>query len=297
MQLLVIGADTQIVRALSLLCREAGYDFIALPTDSDGFIVSDEFKKALAASKPDFVINASLYPSYLLAEANPQLVDKVNHLMPIDLATICCAASIPMVQISDTFVFDGKKEGLYQEDDEPKPVSAYGKALLAGENAVKITCPQHIILRTGNVFSQWGENDLTRILGLAKKAEPIVVAEGLKGCPTPAADVARVVIAMLQQLQCGSNTWGTFHYCSSDATTAYDFADAVLSVLSQHIGGIDKEVTTVSLDSDISLSLQPTNAVMSCKKILNTYGIKQRAWRSGLTAVIKDVYPELPEVG
>jgi len=295
--LLVIGANRQIANALRVRADAEGYVTEAIETDASGFLSGDELKAKLACNKPNYVINVSLYPAYQQAEADIAGAEKINTAMLAELAKVSDAAGIPFIQLSDAHIFDGKKDGPYIEEDEPRPMGVYGRTLLEGEQQIRALCPNHIILRTGLIFSQWGENYFTEIIKAAKNPEPMVVPAGIKGCPTPAGDVARVVFAIIKQLNCGCNTWGTFHYCSSDVTNSYDFVDAVLSILSQQVGSIEKDITSVPLEDEPSLALYPVNSVLACKKILHAYGIKQRSWRSGLKAMIKEVCPEhSPEV-
>jgi dTDP-4-dehydrorhamnose reductase len=61
-----------------------------------------------------------------------------------------CGATL--LHVSTDYVFDGTKPGPYDETDEPRPVSVYGRAKLAGERFVVATLPEHFVVRTGYVF-------------------------------------------------------------------------------------------------------------------------------------------------
>ena len=296
MQLLLIGAKSQVGRSLAQLIESEDMGFTTLDTDADGYLSIQTVRDELKRSPADYLINTSLYIHYPQSEQHLDAVERVNYQMLADLAELSQSESIPLIQLSDTTVFDGLKDGLYGEEDELSPLGVYGKALLRGEQAIQASCPAHVILRAGAVFSQWGENYLTRVLEDAKGKGALIVPDSIKGCPTPAADVARVIIAMLKQMDCDSQTWGTFHYCSSDATSSFDFVEAVLSALSHHVGSMEREIKSIPMNEEASLTVHPVNSVMLCRKILDTFGIKQHPWRSGLTAIINDVYSDLPQV-
>jgi len=188
-------------------------------------------------------------------------------------------------------VFDGDKSAPYQEGDAEAPFDAFGEAMLQLEEAVAANAGRFVILRTASIFSSTGNNLLTQIIRLAEQRKTLVFDPSLSGCPTCANDFARVIIAILLQLRCGADSWGLYHYTSSDVTSGYQFAEAVLAIASQfdrelHLEHVQLEERAV--EDPEHLQIDPV--VVACHKLLNTFGIKQRPWRSQLTFTVRNFF-------
>ena len=61
----------------------------------------------------------------------------VNSKAPEILAKTARLLDIPMIHYSTDYVFDGKKNGCYYEDDETNPINFYGESKLLGEKAIE----------------------------------------------------------------------------------------------------------------------------------------------------------------
>ena len=71
----------------------------------------------IARERPDLVVNAAAYTAVDKAESEPAVAHAVNALGAEAVARACAAHSIPIIQISTDYVFDGMKDGPYVEDD------------------------------------------------------------------------------------------------------------------------------------------------------------------------------------
>ena len=97
--------------------------------------------------QPDVIINAIALISSEKCEANPLLAEQANAEIPAVLATAASHVGARIVQISTDAVF-GQPGSNFTEDDDPHPISIYGKTKLQGERAVAELAPKHLILRT-----------------------------------------------------------------------------------------------------------------------------------------------------
>ena len=57
----------------------------------------------------------------------------INNLAVENLANICFEKSIQLIHISTDYVFDGKKNTPYNENDRTNPINYYGYSKLEGE--------------------------------------------------------------------------------------------------------------------------------------------------------------------
>jgi len=179
-------------------------------------------------------------------------------------------------------VFSGQQLAAYRETDQPDAQISYGAMRWAGEQAVIEHCPRHLILRTGELFSSLGPNVLTNLLDAWRATGSASVSARYHFCPTAVRDAARVILALLQQLSCGIEPWGIYHYCGTDAVSYRDFARLVKQIIESQ-----PDLDLVMEMQEIAEGLPPLSWTMDCGKIRDTFGIKQHAWRAGLTSGVK----------
>ncbi|MDQ4023895.1 MAG: SDR family oxidoreductase [Actinomycetota bacterium] len=91
-------------------------------------------ERAVAAVRPDAVVNCIGIVKQLRAAHDPIASISVNSLFPHRLAELCGAAGARLIQISTDCVFSGRSGG-YTEADIPDPVDLYGRSKLLGEVA------------------------------------------------------------------------------------------------------------------------------------------------------------------
>lgn len=184
---------------------------------------------------------------------------------------------------SDAMVFDGSEGKRFQEGDEPKPASAVGQALYQREKLLQSDLPQHLIMRLGLLFSESGHHGVLSLLERFRQHNTLPLNHAELHCPTHVRDAARVIAAVLDQLCCDAATWGTFHYCSTDPVTDYEFAEVILAAASQYW-----DLSSVELQrSDVFTPRQP---MLNCQKIRDWYGIKQLPWRAFVSATMKTLH-------
>ncbi|MEM8713788.1 MAG: sugar nucleotide-binding protein, partial [Planctomycetota bacterium] len=110
--------------------REAhGVDHVGVDlTDADQ--VAALFK---AAAPLHGVIHTAAYTAVDKAEEEADLAHAVNGDACGVLAREAAKAGVPVVIVSTDFVFNGEGSEPYQPEDEPAPMSVYGRSKLAGE--------------------------------------------------------------------------------------------------------------------------------------------------------------------
>ncbi len=207
------------------------------------------------------------------------------------LAQECAKLHCKMLFVTDNQVYDGIKNTPYVEEDAFAPLNELGKWSVKLEQELKNTLDDLLILRTGWVFSAQGDNYLTRLLKQAERGETLLFNSAVSACPSSAADLARVIFAIIQQLSAGARCQGTYHYCSAGVTNGYQFAEALLAIAGQYSPDLAEDkirLAETHCDSDEVLFVAPV--VLSCQKLLNSFGIKQRPWKTGLVDIVKEYF-------
>jgi dTDP-4-dehydrorhamnose reductase len=290
-RILITGADGQIGRALTARLQQDP-DFIAIPRTRAQLDITrrTQLEQQLADELPDYVVNCAGFNRVDPAEREPEQAYAINSDAVAQLAEVCAELSIPLLHLSSDYVFDGHYASGYSEDDEPAPLGIFGDSKWQGEEHVRRLQPRHIILRVSWIFSDSGSNFLLRTLEQARHETRILAVDDRRGCPTSADDVARVLVAILKQLANGADAWGTFHYCGAEITTRYGFSEAILAAARQYEALAVHELVPVSSKELPEAAERPASSVLKCKKLLNTFGIRQRPWRSELQRLIRQLY-------
>ncbi len=286
MKILLLDQDSQVGRALvELLASHPGIDWSGVSAAQlSGSL--DVAAERIKEYRPNFVVNAY---SIELAESEPGLTKA--HVKKIkNLCRIAKSIGAAFVHVSSAQVFNGARGKVFFESDRPKPKGSVSRRLVELEQAVTREVDRHILLRSGWLFGAYGRGAFQRFLQMLESDQEIVLDNVVEGAPTPAADVARVLLALIQQLDCGAPCWGTYHYCSSDTTSSRDFFETVMT-MAVHYSNIDSaQILLAAPDDDrAAVSRHP---LLDCHAILNTFGVKQRPWRSAMTGILKSWYKQ-----
>jgi dTDP-4-dehydrorhamnose reductase len=112
----------------------------------------------VAAAQPALIVNCAVV-QVDEAEQSPDRAAAVNVEGPRFLAEAATQVGAEMIQFSTQYAFDGEPVGRapYTTEDQPRPVNAYGKTKVAGEQAVRAACVKSYIVRTSWVYGS-GKN-------------------------------------------------------------------------------------------------------------------------------------------
>ena len=293
-KVLICGADGQIGHALAeLLMQQQGLEGIALGRRKLDITDPAQIRQQLERHLPDYVVNCAGFNRVDDAERQPEQAQAINTQGAANLASACALLSIPLLHLSWDYVFDGHYASGYSEDDDASPLGVFGRSKWEGEARIRQSLPQHLILRVSWVFSARGDNYLLRTLEQARHESVIEAVDDRRGCPTSAEDVARVILAILRQLTCGIDVWGTYHYCGAGITSRYGFSEAILAAARQFEELAVQELRAVASADFPAAAQRPASSVLKCRKLLSTFGIRQRPWRTELQRVIREFYGEL----
>ena len=250
---------------------------------------------AFAAAAPALVVNAAAWTNVDAAETDPDGAMRANRDGPARLAALCARAGIPLIHISTDYVFDGDKGAPYVETDPTNPTGVYGATKLAGERAVLAACPRAIVIRTAWVYSATGKNFVRTMLSLGKTRDHLRVVADQRGCPTAAADLAGVVLAVARA---AASEWrddyaGIFHSGGSGETTWHGFADAIFAEAARH--GVRTPIVEPITTADFPTpARRPADSRLDCGKLERVFGLRQPAWQTSLPGVVDALLVPVP---
>ena len=283
MKILLCGSESPLGRSLLFRLEQLQFPLVELSADALASITLPELESLLKEKQIHGIVNVQHLP-FGGGDVDPATSEQaVQYARNPELLALAAAMNnIFLLQLSDCQVFSGQQSGAYREADEPDAQTAYGALRWAGERAVIDTCPRHIILRTGELFSSIGRNILTDLLKAWRNGGVARVSARYRFSPTSVRDAARVIVAILHQLSCGIEPWGEYHYSGTDAISYYDFARLIKQIVESQ-----SELNLTTEMQEIADSAAPLSWALDCGKIRNTFGIKQHPWRAGLTGSVR----------
>jgi len=285
-QVLVIGRSGQIATALRDANWPQGFAVKLCGRETADLRKAEEIGRLVAGGDWAAVVNAAAYTDVDRAESEPQAAYALNRDGPHALADACKQAGRPLIHLSTDYVFDGSKAAPYTEDDPVNPLSVYGASKAGGEEAVRATLAEHVILRTSWVFGAAGRNFVTTMLQRARDRAELRVVDDQHGCPTAAQDVARAIVHIVVSLKSEKSArFGTFHFANRGAVSPYRFACEIFRQAGLR-GLASPQLNPISTAERGSAARRPLNSGLDTARIERVYGIKARPWQPALSETL-----------
>ena len=288
MKMLITGAHGQLGREIIDVTQSKGCPVQAPPEDDLDICDLDKIDNVITELKPELVINTAAYTQVDKAETEEELAFKVNKTGCTNLARMCTKHKIPLVHISTDYVFDGQKGTPYVETDPISPLGVYGRSKAEGESEIRSFLKEHIILRTSWLYGTHGHNFVKTMLNLATSKKEIRVVADQYGSPTNAADIARTILSIAEQLQSGNkNNWGTYHYCGQGIISWHIFAEKIIELARQHGKVRTPRIEPVTTDEYPTPAKRPVYSALDCSRIYKKFNISPRPWQKSLETTIR----------
>ena len=151
MRVLVTGARGMLGSVL-LPCLQPEHQVYGV--DQKDFDIGEEsaVERAFRELRPEFVFHLAAYTDVDGCEANPAKAEQVNSVGTRNVARACAEIGAGLLYVSTDYVFDGRGNRPYREDDAPNPLSVYGLTKLRGERYVQALVARHMIVRSSWLY-------------------------------------------------------------------------------------------------------------------------------------------------
>ncbi len=274
-RILITGSQGQLGRAL----QQALAADVLLCVDQPEFDVADpaatDFVVDLA---PDLIIHAAAYTNVDGAEAQPDLVFRINALGTQNMALASQRLRVPLLYVSTNEVFDGTRTATpYYEWDQPNPQSVYARTKAAGERAVMALLDQFYVVRIAWHFARGGNNFPHKILELAGRQKALRVVDDEFGNPTYAPDLAAALVRLV-----ATRHFGIYHLTNSGSCSRYAFACEIL-----RLAGRDDVTVTPIPSAEWPRPTQPPLHAVLANTAAAALGITLRPWQEALADYLK----------
>jgi len=272
---IVFGAAGQLGQCLKRVVEDNSLDGYIFADSKEGDILNVDAIEALFKKyNPTHCVNCAAYTAVDKAESDEQTAFAINKTGAENLADMCNAYDVVLIHISTDFVFGGDADRPLNELSATNPMSIYGQSKLAGEQVIPTVLNNYFILRTGWLYSEYGNNFVKTILRIGKERGEIKVINDQTGTPTYAMDLAE---AITQIIASGSNKYGLYHYANEGIATWFDFAVAI-----HQMAGTGVTVLSIPTSEYPTPAKRPIYSVMDKSKIKQALNITIPDWKDSL---------------
>ena len=276
MRILVTGAAGLLGTAVVAGASERGHDPLALAHGALDVTDAPAVRRAVGAARPDAVVHCAAYTAVDRAEAEPERARAVNRDGTRHVAEAAAAAGSRLVYVSSDYVFDGGKATPYLPDDEPRPLSVYGRTKLEGERAAQEAGGSVLTVRTSWLYGA-GSGFVPAILRRARAGEALRVVDDQRGRPTWAPHAAAALLDLLER-----EAEGVWHVAGQGECTWLELAHEALA-----LEGLEVHLEAVSSAEYGAPAARPAYSVLDLEATEERLGRTLPHWRQGLRGYLQ----------
>lgn len=298
--ILLLGKNGQVGSALQRrLAGRAGVSAHDRTTCDLGNI--DQLRDVIRRTQPHVVVNAAAYTAVDLAETEEEACHRINAIAPGVIAEEVKKIGACLIHYSTDYVFDGEKAAGYREDNPPRPLNAYGRSKLAGDQAILAAGGSHIILRVSWVYGLAGQNFAKTILRLAAERDELKIVADQFGAPTSAELIADVTSQAIDKVSGSEGAsvdkdnrqfCGIFNLAPLGCISWHDYAMELIreSARQGRPLGIaeDKVIPIASTDYPVA-AVRPKNSLLDTSKIRQVFSIDLPDWRTDVKRFVTEL--------
>jgi dTDP-4-dehydrorhamnose reductase len=225
----------------------------------------------------DVLLNPAGLTSLEQCEDESLLARRVNADAPAALAGLCRERGVKMLHFSTDYVFDGREPGLRREDEQPSPLSVYGKTKRDGEQAV--LAAGAAVMRISWVFGPEKPAFPDQILDRALAGQDLAAVADKFSRPTFTGDLCEWVGAWLA----ADSPAGLLHACNGGPVTSWHgMALEILAFLAER-GIAAPPLKALALDEMTAFRApRPRHTAMDIQRLEALLGTAPRDWREAM---------------
>lgn len=274
---LVVGAGGQLGEAMTDQLG-ARHEVVAVTRSTLDVTDTAAVRAFVHAVSPDVIVNCSAYTNVDGAETQSLEAFQVNAMAVRALARAAGEADAALVHYSTDFVFDGRIDRPYTEDDAPNPRGAYAMSKLLGE-WFAAEAPRHYVLRVASLFGgAKRHSSIDKILASLRRGTPVRAFADRTVSPSFVDDVVSATAALIE---CGA-PHGLYHCVNTGWTTWA----GVARELARLAGRPDAAIEETRMADAALLASRPLFAALSNAK-LTAAGIAMPTWEDALERYVK----------
>lgn len=282
MNILVTGANGQLGREMQAVTRESKDHYIFTDV-CEGYThlditSTDDIRQMVRQNQVKCVINCAAWTNVDAAETAGDIVERLNATAPGYLAEAMAEVGGLLVHVSTDYVFGAEPYNTpCREDQQGTPTGVYGQTKLHGEQLIKRSGADHIIIRTAWLYSEFGHNFVKTMMGLTASKPQLNVVFDQCGTPTYALDLAAAIFDIVENRKYVGHS-GVYHYSNEGVCSWYDFAVNIARLA----GNTDCDIRPCHSDEFPSPVKRPAYSVLDKTKIKRVFGLDIPYWTDSL---------------
>ena len=286
--ILLLGARGMLGAALAeRLSRE--YKVIALGHIECDITDSKRVAGIFSRYRPWLALNAAAMTNVDACQENPEKARAVNAKGPYNIAKAAGKHNAIVIQISTDYIFSGRKDKPYQENDYASAVNIYGETKLEGERLIRKTIKKHIIIRTSWLFGKGKDNFISSIIKRSRKEKVLRIASDKYSSPTYALDLARAISEIINLIDGSAGpdkVYGTYHISNHGYCSWYEYAQVILK--SAKIARVKLE--PIKMGQINFKARRPVFSALDNSKYSRLTGKPPRKWQTAVKEYIEREY-------
>ncbi|MEW6041968.1 MAG: SDR family oxidoreductase [Elusimicrobiota bacterium] len=279
-RVLIIGASGQVGEALHAEFLKKnnvlGLDLDPVTPDTIKADMNDIglMEKTIGNFKPQVILCPAAFTYVDGCEMDALKCRNVNVESPQKIAAIAQKVNSKFIYFSSDYIFDGK-DGPYDEQAKPNPLSVYGKQKLEMEKFITGNLTDFLIIRTTGVYGpeKRGKNFVLSLIKKLRNSEKIKIPVDQLGTPTYSPNIAEAIYKLIE-----ANQRGVFNVAGSELIGRMAFAEKICEIFD-----LNKDllipVTTEELNQKAK---RPLKGGLKIDKLLSTVSIKMFSPDEGL---------------
>ena len=240
MKVLVTGVNGQLGWEVVQLLNRRNIPCRGVDVEDFNLTDAKAVKACVQEYNPDVIVHCAAYTAVDKAESEPEVCTAVNGDGTLNIVRSALSVGAKLVFISTDYVFSGKGETPWKEDDPYDPQNVYGLSKVQGELAVRSLM-----------------NFVRTMLRLGAERKEIRVVDDQVGSPTYTADLARVICDLIP-----TEKYGIYHVCNEGYMSWAHFAQLILAG-----DGLNARVIPVPSSEYPTPARRPLNSRMSTEKL------------------------------
>jgi dTDP-4-dehydrorhamnose reductase len=291
MKILLTGKTGQIGAELNNILKDMG-ELVSVGREQLDLSKINSIEPAVLDIQPNIIINAAAYTAVDKAEEEPDLAMTINGVAPGVLAEAAKKVGASLIHYSTDYVFDGRSDTPYREEDATCPLSIYGESKLAGEKNIAEAGIPYLILRTSWVYSLQGKSFLRTIKKLAAEKDTLRIVDDQIGAPTWAHSIALATRKIIEQClrdRAEPSLSGIFHLTCQGKSSWYGFAKEILDLSG---ASQNTQLLPIPTSDYPTPAVRPLYSLLSNDKLKKAFAFEMPHWHDAL----KDCISSTPAI-
>ncbi|OGN62892.1 MAG: dTDP-4-dehydrorhamnose reductase [Chlamydiae bacterium RIFCSPHIGHO2_12_FULL_49_11] len=262
---------------LGLLLSAKGIEWVGTSHSELDITSESAIEAFVEKERPTHIFNMAAYTDVNRAETEgKEEAYATNRDGPIHIAHVAKKTSARFIHVSTDYVFDGKKETDYTEDDPTGAVNEYGRSKLEGERGMFAAYPAALSVRTASLYGLHKDGHVAAMVKALQTQEEAFHITDQISTPTYTPDLAEALLIL-------SGEKGIVHFVNGGWCSRFELLQEVLSLCHTWRVPVRAKRLVPKTQREVSRgATRPVRTVLSTRKYQSIAGKVPRHWKEAL---------------